>query len=160
MAGLLASQAARLPRQSSGQTISEATHAVLKPQCTQQTLRKVSDEAPSAGEWLLSEMALRARKLRSIANLMARDILGSGLNNFLPKHLSTQPQKQLQLRAAQGVQGEGAKGKGRQADEANCCWSWQNSGNAQLGLRLRGFGVTKGFLPCLVLRISTNETDS
>ena len=55
---------------------------MLKPQCTQQTLRKVSDEAPSAGEWLLNEMALRARKLRSIANLMALVILGSGLNNF------------------------------------------------------------------------------
>ena len=26
---------------------------MLKPQCTQKTLRKVSDEAPSAGEWLL-----------------------------------------------------------------------------------------------------------
>ena len=76
-------------------------HAVLKPQCTQQTLRKVSDEAPSAGEWLLSEMALRARKLRTIANLMARDILGSGLTNFLPKYLFSQPHSKLQRRVAQ-----------------------------------------------------------
>ena len=65
---------------------------MLKPQSTQKTLRKVSDEAPSAGEWLLRDMALRAMKLSIIANFMALVILGSGLNNFLPKHLSTQPQ--------------------------------------------------------------------